>query len=104
MVLASAQLHPSFPPGMGRSWQEQGKGGTQTALWSECGSSFSDTGWQQSLGSGRAQGGHKVREGSRKGEANILAPPWRELSPFPLLSQHNTGVGAGVGVVARTVQ
>lgn len=66
------------------------------------GSSFCDTGWQQSLGSGTGQGGHKVGEGSRKGEANILAPPRRELRPFLLLSQHNTGAGAGVGAVAGT--
>lgn len=56
------------------------------------------------LGSSRdwAWGEHEVREGPRK--ANILAPPWRELSSFPLLSQHCTGVNTGAGIVAKTVQ
>lgn len=62
------------------------------------------TGWQLKLNSGRAGGGYQVGEGLQKGVANTLAPQWRGLSPFPLLSQHRTGVGAGVGLVARTVQ
>lgn len=85
MVLASGQLHPSFPPGGGGASRNQAVGVGQAALFT--GSSFCDTGWQQSLGSERGQGGHKMGEGPRKGEANILAPPWRELSPFLLLSR-----------------
>lgn len=57
MVLASAQPHPSFPPGRGKSWQEQGKGGggRQAALQSECFLTLT-------LG-GSSQGGHRKDTG-----------------------------------------
>lgn len=46
------------------------------------------------LGRGRLQN----RRGKHFGST------WSGLSPLPLLCQHRTGVGAGVGLVARTVQ
>lgn len=60
MVLASAQPHPSFPLGRGRADRNRARGRLdKLPYWSEWVSSLCDTGWQQSLGSGRAQGGHR---------------------------------------------
>lgn len=100
MVLESAELHPNFPPKRERTWQEQGSGVRQVALWSEFSSSFCDTGCSSRAW---AWGGHKVGQAPEK-ERQVFwlhrggAEP---LSPA-LLALYRCR--CCVGVVARTVQ